>query len=72
MITEEITTPTSEATSPATASGKNPYAFNWETAGKSGDIYSAEERKNMEQLYDRTLSSVVEHDIVEGLSLIHI
>jgi small subunit ribosomal protein S1 len=66
MITEEITTPTSETTSPATASGKNPYAFNWETAGKSGDIYSAEERKNMEQLYDRTLSSVVEHDIVDG------
>ena len=66
MITEEITTPTSETASPATASGKNPYAFNWETAGKSGDIYSAEERKNMEQLYDRTLSSVVEHDIVEG------
>jgi len=66
MITEEITTPTSETASPATASGKNPYAFNWETAGKSGDIYSAEERKNMEQLYDRTLSSVVEHDIVDG------
>ena len=56
MITEEITTPTSETASPATASGKNPYAFNWETAGKSGDIYSAEERKNMEQLYDRNLS----------------
>jgi small subunit ribosomal protein S1 len=66
MITEEITTPTSETKSPVTASGKNPYAFNWETAGKSGDIYSAEERKNMEQLYDRTLSSVVEHDIVDG------
>ena len=66
MITEEITTPTSETASPATASGKNPYAFNWDTAGKSGDIYSAEERKNMEQLYDRTLSSVVEHDIVDG------
>ena len=66
MITEEITTPTSETPSPTTASGKNPYAFNWETAGKSGDIYSAEERKNMEQLYDRTLSSVVEHDIVDG------
>ena len=66
MITEEITTPTSETPIPATASGKNPYAFNWETAGKSGDIYSAEERKNMEQLYDRTLSSVVEHDIVDG------
>lgn len=66
MITEEITTPTSETASPAIATGKNPYAFNWETAGKSGDIYSAEERKNMEQLYDRTLSSVVEHDIVDG------
>jgi small subunit ribosomal protein S1 len=66
MITEEISTPTSETQSPASTSGKNPYAFNWETAGKSGDIYSAEERKNMEQLYDRTLSSVVEHDIVDG------
>ena len=66
MITEEISTPTSENPGTAAPAAKNPYAFNWETAGKSGDIYSAEERSNMEKLYDRTLSSVVEHDIVEG------
>lgn len=57
MITEEITNPTSPRT---------PEPFDWESGGKGWNNYSAEERTKMEQLYDKTLSAVVEHDIVDG------
>ncbi len=58
MITEEITNQTSEY---------KPEVFNWDSTGKVGSDYSAEERTQMEQMYDKTLNSVVEHDIVDGL-----
>lgn len=57
MITEEITNQTSE---------HKPEAFNWESTGKGWTDYSAEERSKLELMYDQTLNSVVEHDIVEG------
>src|SRR5437773_983452 len=61
MMTEEITDKATEQKS------TNPYAFNWETAdSKGGDVYSSEERKRMEQMYDNTLHMVAEHVIVEG------
>src|SRR5947207_7764795 len=62
MITEEITNPASE--SPAYES--KPEAFNWDSTGKGWNDYSPEERTKMEQLYDQTMHSVVEHDIVDG------
>ena len=58
MITEEITNPTPSY---------QPEPFNWESSGKGGSDYSTEERTKMEQLYDKTLSAVVEHDIVDGI-----
>jgi small subunit ribosomal protein S1 len=57
MITEEIASPASES---------KPETFNWESTGKGWNDYSPEERTKMEQLYDQTLSSVIEHDIVDG------
>jgi len=41
--------------------------FNWDTSGQQWSSYSAEERTRMEQMYDQTLNSVIEHDIVDGL-----
>lgn len=41
--------------------------FNWDTSGQQWSSYSADERSRMEQLYDQTLKSVIEHDIVDGL-----
>lgn len=58
MITEEITTPTTE---------NKPEPFNWELAGKGWNDYSSEERSRLEQAYEQTLNAVVEHDIVEGI-----
>ena len=58
MITEEISNPASES---------KPEAFNWDSTGKGWNDYSPEERTKMEKLYDETLSSVVEHDIVDGI-----
>lgn len=68
MITEaeEITNQVSGT--PETMPEKpNPFVFNWEKIdSKGGEGYSAEERTRLEQIYDNTLNSVVEHDIVEG------
>jgi small subunit ribosomal protein S1 len=41
--------------------------FNWDAAGSQWNAYSTEERSRMEKMYDQTLNSVVEHDIVDGL-----
>lgn len=57
MITEEITNPT-----PAHKQD----AFNWDSTGKGWNDYSKDERAQMEKMYDQTLNSVIEHDIVEG------
>src|SRR6476620_6590119 len=67
MITEELTSPSSGSESEAPAAPK-PFRepFNWETAGKSGDSYSAEERQRLEKMYDTTMNSVAEHEIVDG------
>jgi len=67
MITEELTSPSSGNESEAPAAPK-PFRepFNWETAGKSGDSYSAEERSRLEKMYDTTMNSVAEHEIVDG------
>src|SRR6185436_1540730 len=71
MITEaeEITnsTPEMPQMTETVVSKQNPFAFNWDTADNKGsEGYSSEERSRLEKMYDNTLNSVVEHDIVEG------
>src|SRR3954469_8956652 len=65
MLTEEIENQPTESSTETTAPAWSG-AFNWETSGKSGDIYTPEERERLSKQYDDTLHSVVEHDIVEG------
>lgn len=40
--------------------------FNWDAMGKKHDAYSHDERAKLEELYDKTLSSIVEQEVVEG------
>ncbi|MCB0430472.1 MAG: 30S ribosomal protein S1 [Flavobacteriales bacterium] len=43
-----------------------PVAFDWDNTDDDGDAYSAEERKSLEELYDKTLVSINDHDVIEG------
>ncbi len=40
--------------------------FNWDLIGKKEQVYSKEERENLEKLYDETLSAVQQGEVVEG------
>jgi small subunit ribosomal protein S1 len=41
--------------------------FDWDTAGKKSNNYNAAERARMESLYEKSLSSITEHEVVEGV-----
>ncbi|PLW97423.1 MAG: 30S ribosomal protein S1 [Marinilabiliales bacterium] len=43
-----------------------PEEFDWDALGKKQDTYSAEERTKLEDVYGNTLSSIVEHEVIEG------
>jgi small subunit ribosomal protein S1 len=40
--------------------------FNWDAIGKKSQNYSADERSKMETMYENTLQSVTEHDVIDG------
>ena len=40
--------------------------FDWSAVGKKSDIYSDSERSQMEKEYDATLTSIVEHQVIDG------
>ena len=40
--------------------------FDWNAIGKKQELYSSDERRRLEDIYDRTLSSIVEHEVIEG------
>ncbi len=45
---------------------KIPVDFDWDSISKKQEIYSADERKKLEEVYDKTLSSIVEHEVIDG------
>ncbi len=49
-----------------TAAPEPPKAFDWDAIGKKQDKYSEDERKRLENIYDKTLSSIAEHEVIEG------
>ncbi len=74
----EINQDTPETTAPAVAtetskSTKPPVAaissldFDWDSVGKKSSNYSKSERERMESLYEKSLNSVAEHEVVEGV-----
>lgn len=40
--------------------------FDWDSIGKRDVIYKADEKKKLEELYEKTLSTVVENEVIEG------
>jgi len=40
--------------------------FNWDAIGKKQEAYSKEEREKLEGIYDKTLSKIVEHEVIDG------
>ncbi len=40
--------------------------FDWDAIGKKHENYSSDERSKLESLYDKTLSSIVEHEVIDG------
>ncbi len=45
---------------------QQPEEFDWDSIGKKQENYTPEERVKLEELYNKTFSSVVEHEVVEG------
>lgn len=44
-----------------------PEDFDWDSIGKKQDAYSAKEREKLEGIYDKTLSQIVEHEVLDGV-----
>ncbi|MBC8315626.1 MAG: 30S ribosomal protein S1 [Bacteroidetes bacterium] len=40
--------------------------FDWDSVGKNIEIYSEDERKKLEEEYDRTLKAISDHDVIDG------
>jgi small subunit ribosomal protein S1 len=40
--------------------------FDWDNVSNKGDSYSNDKRKELEEQYDKTLSSIIENQVVEG------
>jgi len=40
--------------------------FDWDSVGKNIEIYSDDERKKLEEEYDRTLKAISDHDVIDG------
>ncbi|MGD1847201.1 MAG: S1 RNA-binding domain-containing protein, partial [Salibacteraceae bacterium] len=41
--------------------------FDWDKLGKQAEGYSTDERLKLEDIYDKTLTSIAEHEVVEGI-----
>ncbi len=40
--------------------------FDWDSIGKKQENYSPEERAKLEDIYSKTMSSITEHEVIEG------
>ncbi|HQI46720.1 MAG TPA: 30S ribosomal protein S1 [Bacteroidales bacterium] len=50
----------------STKTNNVPENFDWDSIGKKHDNYSKEERTKLEEIYNQTLSSVIEHEVIDG------
>jgi len=65
VVAEEATAAPEEATE-TVAKTNEPPEFDWDALGKKQDPYTVDERSKLEDLYENTLSSIVEHEVIEG------
>jgi len=40
--------------------------FDWDSIGKKHELYSSDERKRLEDEYDRTLKAISDHELIDG------
>jgi small subunit ribosomal protein S1 len=45
--------------------------FNWDSLNKKEDIYSEKERSELEKIYDQTLSTIQDNEVVDGTVVSH-
>ena len=62
---QPVAAPAAEETKTVLNASVDPDKFDWEAF--EGNNVSAEEKKQMEEKYDQTLSKVVENEVVEGV-----
>jgi small subunit ribosomal protein S1 len=62
----EETAAETKAEAPVAKTAKEPEEFDWDALNKKQDNYSNEERAKLENIYGDTLSSIVEHEVIEG------
>lgn len=43
-----------------------PGDFDWDNVGKKREVYSKNEREKLEQMYDKTLNSIGDHEVIDG------
>ena len=41
--------------------------FDWDAIGKKREVYSSSDREKLEQIYDKTLSSIGDHEVIDGI-----
>ena len=44
-----------------------PAEFDWSSIGKKHEAYAPADRKRLEEIYDKTLSTIGDHEVLEGL-----
>ncbi|MEI7596671.1 MAG: 30S ribosomal protein S1 [Bacteroidota bacterium] len=55
-----------EENSPVVEKTVSPADFDWNSIGKKQELYSEADRKQMEDMYDDTLRSISEHEVIDG------
>ncbi len=61
---EEVVAEAEPAGEPAKK--EEPEEFDWDAVSKKQDNYSSDERAKLEGIYGQTMSSIVEHEVIEG------
>ncbi len=65
-VADKVAADTKEGASEAKITAKEPEEFDWDALNKKQDNYSKEDRAKLEKMYGQTLSSIVEHEVIEG------
>jgi small subunit ribosomal protein S1 len=65
-VAPEKTAPKAQPKAKRTTEDKPDADFDWTSLGKGNALYSAEERKELEEMYDNTLSVISHQDVIEG------
>jgi small subunit ribosomal protein S1 len=65
-VSEQVIEATSEAAPAAEKEKPVPGEFDWESVDKKREVYSSAERSKLEDLYDKTLSSIGDHEVIDG------